>query len=767
MPLYKEDPRSVGGYKLVDRIGAGGMGMVYRARARSGREVAVKVVHAEYAQDSVFRTRFRHEIEAARRVSGAFTAAVVDADPEAASPWMATQYVPGPSLAARIRDRGPLRVTELRPLALGLVEALRDIHRAGVVHRDLKPANVLMAPDGPRVIDFGISRAASHHTLTETGQVIGTPPFMSPEQFTDARTVGPASDVFSLGALLVYCVTGRGPFDADSPYLTGYRVVHNQPALDGVTGSVRAVLERCLAKEPADRPGTDELAREFARVLPEPSPGEPETMTLRLPAERPTGASPGRPGNFPFARAGGSGSAPTGRPASARGGGPSLADTAAVTRRPRRRGRRVTAVAVTGALAAATAGYLLLGPSGGDEAAQATSVTAGRWGTLPTGWKPWQTTASATAAKGVKKAPGYEGNRSPACVPDAGALYCAGSALLPERIDATTGRTLWRSGIAPAGLPADRYVTTVLGAHEGVVLVELTVTGEDGKGQAQSVLALDAVSGTRVWSHPVRTDSLGSVYAAGVTLTQEGDGSTVTVRSARDGAVRGRIPVPAGYDCLLLAVDDRPYAECAAQAEGVHDTKFLVVDPADGSARTLASPAQPRSFVGAREGRLVFVEADDRPVTNSPDQIYTRIVRVDPRTGARTPTPLPQRYRGGTPALAHGTLYFVTSSGLVTAVSPVTGARLWQSHTSLETPGPASVDPSGRTVYLAGGSGRVAALDTARGTLLWESSARAEVLDNGLLPTVWFNQGALVLAASDGTLFTLDPAHPRRKPAPA
>ncbi|MFH8336840.1 protein kinase [Streptomyces sp. AM6-12] len=739
MPLHKDDPRSVGGYKLTDRLGAGGMGRVYRGRSRSGREVAVKVVHAEYAQNPVFRARFRQEIEAARRVSGAFTAAVVDADPEAESPWMATQYVPGQSLAARVRDQGPLRVTELRSLALGLVEALRDIHRAGVVHRDLKPANVLMAADGPRVIDFGISRAVeSHHTLTETGQVIGTPPFMSPEQFTDARTVGPASDVFSLGALLVWGVTGRGPFDADSPYLTGYRVVHNEPVLDGVTGSVRAVLERCLAKEPADRPEPDVLAREFAKALPEPSPGEPETMTVRLPSARPTAP------------------ALTGAPTT-------------VERRPRRRGPRVL-LAVSGVLAAALTGYLLLDPPGGGVdgggTVRADSTAAGRWTPLPPGWKPWQTTASADAERGVKKAPAYDGHRAPACVPDAGALYCGGSALLPERIDATTGRTLWRSGIAPAGVPADRYVTNILGTYEGVVLVESTVTGSGGTGQSQSVLALDAASGTRLWSHPVRTDSLGSGYAAGVTMTQEGDGSAVTVRSARDGTVRGRIPVPAGYDCYPLAADDRPYVECIARAEGSHTTKFLVVDPADGSARTLTSPAQQRSFIGVRDGQLVFVESADNPVPDSPDLVYTRIVRVDPRTGRRTLTPLPERYRGGVPALARGTLYFATSSGMVTAVSPVTGARLWQSHTTLETPGQVSVDPSGRTVYLAGGSGRVAALDAARGTLLWESPARAEVLDSGLLPTVWFDKGALVLAASDGTLFTLDPSHPSRPAVP-
>ncbi|CAL9568871.1 Serine_threonine-protein kinase AfsK [Streptomyces sp. enrichment culture] len=245
MPLRKDDPKSVGGYRLLDRLGAGGMGAVYRGRSRSGREVAVKVVHAQYAEDPVFRTRFRQEIAAVRKVSGVFTAPVVDADPDAERPWMATQYVPGPSLAARIRDEGPLDRTELRRLALGLVEALRDIHRAGVVHRDLKPANVLMADDGPRVIDFGISRAAeNHNTLTETGQMIGTPPFMSPEQLTDARSVGPASDVFSLGALIVFAATGRGPFDADSPYLTAYRVVHDAPALDDVPEPLRPILER-------------------------------------------------------------------------------------------------------------------------------------------------------------------------------------------------------------------------------------------------------------------------------------------------------------------------------------------------------------------------------------------------------------------------------------------------------------------------------------------------------------------------------------------
>ncbi|MFD5544831.1 serine/threonine-protein kinase, partial [Streptomyces sp. NPDC127079] len=403
MPLRRDDPRSVGGYKLVDRLGAGGMGAVYRGRSRSGREVAVKVVHAQYAEDPVFRSRFRQEVEAARRVSGAFTAPVVDADPEAARPWMATQYVAGRSLADRLRDRGPLRDAELRRLALGLVEALRDIHRAGVVHRDLKPANVLIAQDGPRVIDFGISRAAENHqTLTETGQMIGTPPFMSPEQLTDARAVGPASDVFSLGALLVYCVTGHGPFDADSPYLTAYRVVHHEPVLDGVAGPLRAVLERCLHKEAARRPGLDELAQELSDALPEPAaadpavPGtsaaDPHTMGLRG-GFRPPGAETG-PG--------------TGAdPATGTGSG-RRRERGHGRERGRGRGRRTlwAAVGTVGALTLGLLGYVRFGPGFPDAPRAAASATASRWTAPPAGWRPWGTTVFKPADRGGVRALG-------------------------------------------------------------------------------------------------------------------------------------------------------------------------------------------------------------------------------------------------------------------------------------------------------------------------------------------------------------------------
>ncbi|MBP8539802.1 serine/threonine-protein kinase, partial [Streptomyces sp. MK37H] len=262
MPLATGDPESIGGYALLDRLGAGGMGVVYLGRAASGRQVAIKLVHEQYAQDEEFRTRFRQEVAAARRVSGAFTAPVVDADPEADRPWMATLYVPGQTLSEVVRRNGPLSGRELRTLGLGLVEALRDIHRAGVVHRDLKPANILMAEDGPRVIDFGISRAVDSQTLTVTiGRVLGTPPFMSPEQLRSPRDVTGASDVFSLGSLLVYAARGSSPFESDSPYLSGYQVMYEHPTLEGVPEPLRPVAERCLAKEPEARPELDELHR--------------------------------------------------------------------------------------------------------------------------------------------------------------------------------------------------------------------------------------------------------------------------------------------------------------------------------------------------------------------------------------------------------------------------------------------------------------------------------------------------------------------------
>lgn len=728
MPLHRDDPKSVGGYKLVDRLGAGGMGVVYRGRSRSGRDVAVKVVHAQYAEDAVFRTRFRQEIEAVRRVSGAFTAPVVDADPEAARPWMATQYVPGRSLAQRIRERGELRGAELRQLALGLVEALREIHRAGVVHRDLKPANVLMAEDGPRVIDFGISRAAENHTLTETGQMIGTPPFMSPEQLTDARTVGPASDVFSLGALLVYATTGRGPFDADSPYLTAYRVVHDQPVLDGVPQPLRAVLERCLAKEAADRPGLDQLAQEFATVLPEADAGDAETVTLRRDVPGP--ARPARTAAAPDAD-------------------------------PSGRGGRVRPLwAATGTVAALVLGltaYLLIGPG------QAESQD-----TLPDGWRPWQTTVHETAARGAKN-PLVEDDSGtdsgPDCQAYEGSVYCVGDGVLPVRLNGVTGETVWRADLARPGTERGTYSTQLLGVRGGTMVVQQLVSSGDGDSDAVSVVALDTGHGGRLWSRPVPETNADTFYSGDLVVIPDPGGRTVTARSARSGAERWTGRLPADY-CGFTEADGTLYAQCIPDGEEPKDSLVLAFNAADGSTRRLTAPYN-AGLAGALDGRLLFLQwggTDDELQT---DQPYVRIVRVDPGTGARTTTKLAKGYVGHA-TLADDTLWFVASSGEVTAVSAHTGKPLWRTPTSLEQPGEARYDRRTRALYMTTPTGRVAAVDAREGKVLWETLPRAGATTSSGWndPKAVLVEGALVIALPDGTVFALDPADPERKPVP-
>jgi serine/threonine protein kinase len=301
--LQVGDPLQVGPYLLLGRLGAGGMGQVFLGRSPGGRLVAVKVIRAELAGDPGFRVRFAREVAAARRVSGLFTAAVMDADPEAPLPWLVTGFVNGPSLAQAVADYGALPVASVLALAAGLAEGLSAVHTAGVVHRDLKPSNVLLAQDGPRVIDFGISQAADATVMTRTGMVVGSPGFMSPEQAAGSA-VGPASDVFSLGAVLVFAATGKGPFGTGAATAQLYRVVHGTPSLEQLPGQVRPLVEHCLAKEPAQRPTAGQFLAELTAAHPSaanltdwlPASILPVTSPLPTPAAEPTApvaASPG------------------------------------------------------------------------------------------------------------------------------------------------------------------------------------------------------------------------------------------------------------------------------------------------------------------------------------------------------------------------------------------------------------------------------------------------------------------------------------------
>ncbi|MFC8367422.1 MULTISPECIES: serine/threonine-protein kinase [unclassified Streptomyces] len=263
-PLEADEPTVVGPYRLLGRLGSGGMGRVYLGRSAGGRTVAVKIVHPHFALDEEFRARFRREVDAARRVGGAWTAPVLDADPGARVPWVATAYAAGPSLAAAVTDTGPLPAPTVRALGAGLAEALTAVHALGLVHRDVKPSNVLLTLDGPLLIDFGIARATDGTaSLTSTGVSIGSPGYMSPEQILGKGVTG-AADVFSLGAVLAYAATGSPPFPGDSSAALLYKVVHEPPELGELDGELRELVEACLDKTPSARPTPAELAHRLA-----------------------------------------------------------------------------------------------------------------------------------------------------------------------------------------------------------------------------------------------------------------------------------------------------------------------------------------------------------------------------------------------------------------------------------------------------------------------------------------------------------------------
>jgi hypothetical protein len=311
--LRAGDPRQVGSYTLLARLGSGGMGQVYYGRSPGGRHVAVKVIRADLARDQSFRARFGREVEAARRVSGAFTAPVIDADPDAPVPWLVTGYVNGPSLAEAVQRHGPLPIFSVLTLAAGLAEGLGAVHAAGVIHRDLKPANVLLAEDGPRLIDFGISQAADFAQITSPTSVLGTPGFIAPE-LLQGGPVGPASDIFTMGAVLAYAATGELVFGTGPADARTLRVLYLAPDLDKVPAGLGPLLERCLAKDPAERPTAGEFLTSLVADHPEAADRDDwlpagilaEIRQRPLPQARPdagarhdAGVSPGRAVTMP------------------------------------------------------------------------------------------------------------------------------------------------------------------------------------------------------------------------------------------------------------------------------------------------------------------------------------------------------------------------------------------------------------------------------------------------------------------------------------
>ncbi|QDQ11559.1 protein kinase domain-containing protein [Streptomyces spectabilis] len=706
MALRETDPKEVGGYPVEDRLGSGGMGVVYLARSASGRRLAVKVVHAQYADDPEFRTRFRREVEAARQVSGAFTAPVVDADADAPSPWMATLYIPGENLGDHVRRHGPLPAERLLELAAGLTEALRDIHRVGVVHRDLKPANVMLAEDGPRVIDFGVSRAAealAGDALTQTGRVMGTPPYMSPEQLTSPRDVGPASDVFSLGSVLVHAATGRGPFDDVSPYETATRVVEGDAGLDDVPDDLRALVTLCLAKHPKERPTPDEL---LAVLRGDPVPPRPA-----VPAE---GAS-----------------AP----------------------RPRRRRRLL----ITGAVGGVLAAVLTLG------AVQWLQPDDPGARSLPPGWRAWQ-------AQDTRAEEGSSTPFSRCVAARGGLVCAGGGTKAARFSLATGKLAWSASAVGGGGLVDQGTVFGASADRERVYVYRDKSVARSDDSAPEPVYefqALDSRTGKELWR---RAPLWGQEVASGpnserelgdVAVVQDGLLARYGAKADRyalladrtGGEPRWQRPLPDPDSCGVDAADGHGYLLCLSEKE----TRLSRLDPDTGEPSWTTRLPGALLFLGQADGRLVFGQ-------NIQDGAHRTLVTVDVASGGHTVRSVPLSHRqpgAASVTLSDGTVYYTLWNGRVSAVDPRSGRQLWSTDSEVENPGPPL---AGEThVFLASPSGRLGALYRHTGAVDWSRPARsADVLSSADTPgaPLTLVGDALYVPYGIRSVYSVDVRHP-------
>ncbi|MFI7415674.1 serine/threonine-protein kinase [Streptomyces sp. NPDC049627] len=695
-----ELPEYAGHYRLDSRLGSGGMGIVHLARSTSGMQLAVKVVHAEFARDPEFRGRFRQEVGAARRVSGAFTAPVVDADPEAERPWMATLFIPGPTLSDHVKRNGPMEPAQLRRLMAGLAEALRDIHRVGVVHRDLKPSNVLLADDGPKVIDFGISRPKDSELRTETGKLIGTPPFMAPEQFRRPREVGPAADIFALGSVMVHAATGRGPFDSDSPYVVAYQVVHDEPDLAGVPANLAPLVLRCLAKEPEDRPTPDELMRELRSVA-----ASYDTQAF-IPAQRSSEKPPEPEADTESGSEAESGSG-SGGPE--RSGGPAGR---------RRRGLLALGAGAVGVAAVvALASVRLLG--GADPAPRHESAP-----TTSSGFRAW------TAAPAPKKG-------TPHCSYGAGKVLCAQTGLL-FALDPLDGRLLWRHPVEASDV---NEAPAVAG---GLV--------HPASGQGSRLEALDPATGKVRWQQDV--PAYGGLTAVGGMLLLTAADGTVTGVDGASGDTKWTRRLPGQKAPYFVSFAGDPLAYTTSTSDDGSSTRVTAVDPATGDVRWDARLDGTLELVGTSEGAAFFVSAEG---------VYSdarAVVRYSPddRTSRRVALRLPLLQAHGN--VRGNVVHLMGGDGSLVAVDMSARKPLWDLQTSvLRTSSPVS---DGRHVYLTAPDGRLLAVDARDGSLLGQTPPRLGAEDrlSPDLPEPVLADGHVYAAAPDGTVFAVDARDP-------
>ncbi|MEU3747128.1 MULTISPECIES: protein kinase domain-containing protein [Streptomyces] len=705
-----EGPEYAGDYRLQARLGSGGMGVVHLAASPSGLRLAVKVVHARYAEHPEFRARFRQEVAAARRVSGAFTAPVVDADPDAVRPWMATLYVPGPTLADQVKRNGPLSPAELRRLTAGLAEALRDIHRAGVVHRDLKPSNVLLTDTGPKVIDFGISRPVDSDLHTETGKLIGSPPFMAPEQFQRPREVGPAADVFALGSVLVHAATGHGPFDSDSPYIVAYQVVHDEPDLTDVPEELAPLVARCLAKDPAERPTPAEI---MSALLP-PS-YEAEAF---IPAQRRRPTLPEKePGSCPAWDA------------------DTRVRAATVAPPPRRRLRirpRLTAalVAVLALTGAGLYGALSTPAEGGRE----TPARPDEVATAFAGWRTPLQERGPTAA--------------PACMHGGGALYCVARGVGIARLDPVTGQVLWSRTT-----PIDSETPTAPALLADGLVGAAAPTGP--------LRAYDAGGGAPGWSAG-QTGTAPELYRAAGTAVVLADGrGGLRALDSRSGKELWRHGL-AGFSVPRLGAYDAPsglldVSEISADGS---TTRVGTVRPRTGEVvwqRTLDGDLAPLGRTG--DGALVLGDHYQDPLIDG-----LVVLGPDGSAASMRRLALPHRIDVRGVAVRGAVVHILDANGHLTAFDTAApkGRVLWELETGAGNVSEPVLGGDDR-LYFSVQDGRLLAVNTARGALIGQTRPRLRNGRLGYAPMVPEPQVAgdrVFGTAPDGSVFAVDAREP-------
>lgn len=728
-------PEYAGHYRLQECLGSGGMGVVHLARSTSGMKVAVKVVHARFARDPEFRGRFRQEVAAARRVSGAFTAPVVDADPEAERPWMATLFIPGSTLAEQVKRNGPMGSGELRRLMAGLAEALRDIHRVGVVHRDLKPSNVLLAEDGPKVIDFGISRPKDSELRTETGKLIGTPPFMAPEQFRRPREVGPAADVFALGSVMVHAATGRGPFDSDSPYVVAYQVVHDEPDLAGVPGNLAPLVSRCLAKEPEDRPTPDELMHELRSVaasydtqtfipsqralgdVPETGPVESAEPPEKAPVEAPVEPSAPERGR----EAGAERRSPEPEPgARTRIGAP---------------GRRTRIALAAGALVVVLAGGALgAGRLLGDDGARG---AAGGSHSASPALSPW---SSRPAEGGDGAGPGVGSAGMPQCAYGAQRLLCVQSGLV-SALDASGGRVLWRHALAGSDLPSEAP------ALAGGLALVVTHSG-------RVVEALGPASGATRWQRDL--SAYRSLRTAGGFLLLSAADGTVTGVDAATGEDAWSRRIPGVSEPYFTSFPDDPLAYASSVSDDGH-TRITAVDPATGKVRWDERFSGTFQLAGTSGGSLVLLAQGEG--YGSVDAV----VRYYPAQKVSLRVKLGVGLQEVRAAVRGDRVYLLAFDGTLAAVDTVAGKQVWSLQTAVSRGSAPAAD--GEHVYFSAADGRLLAVDAGSGRLVGQTALRLGAHGDKVvasLPAPGTVGGRVYAGAPDGTVFAVDGRDPAR-----